>query len=619
MLDAIDLILTAVAAAGFVTLLAVAVRRHVRDGQPGATELAQLLGVYSLAAVLHGVEQLPGLPAAVGLPVLLLTATAFAVIPLLVTRFADVFDPVARGIWRLALWATPVLVAGALLYVLEVLSGLMASAWLAVFLALWVAGHGTAAIRLWRGGRGATAAVARRRSQLMAAAVAGLGALLPVAGLAGALDQQAESLTGILLFAVVTVGLLLLGFVPPAALRWHWARRDRDQLALAERRMFEIDEPERLAGELLPHVTRLAGGTAAWLFAGDEVVVAVPDGASPVWTPDAGESAGQVQVRAATDGSGHVLVAPTVRGCFVVRVDPYALLFGARDLDAVGVLAVHLDVALDRARLKARELLTIREVDAARRVAEVERIRDDVLSTVSHEMRTPLTSVCGVSSLLVQRWDELDDTRRRTLVARLETNADDLRRVVEDLLQLTAQRMGRFAAPSPEPVPLVPLVTRLVTGLHGQLDGRDVAVQIPGEPVVELDVASVEQILRHLLVNAAKFSPAHEPVELRVDTIGRDVRLTVVDRGPGMEPGDLSLAFEAFHRGGDVLRRETRGLGVGLALVAALAETLGATIEPVSVPDRGTEVTLVLPDALRSPPGHEAARSRAMSAEGPVG
>jgi K+-sensing histidine kinase KdpD len=613
----LDIGLAVVAATGFAALLITAVRRHLRDRQAGALELAQVLGVYAgLAAIVSTTMALPVHPGWVEAGDLVL-AVGFGLIPVLMLRFARVFGAVPGWLWHASAALTPVLVCGALLFVLEVLPPALHNGWLAAFLVLWAGGHVLGALGLLRGGRATSTPIARRRAQLMAAAVFGLGSIMPVAGISGALTQDA-SITGVLLWSVLVVGLLLFGFAPPAAMRWHWSRHDRQELGLAQRRLLSSDDPDRLAADLLPHVARLAGGDAAWLIIGDEVVAAHPsDRRLP---PEAGRSLADAttgvdgDLRTRADGRGvalggdvrltavsgtrrRLLVAETDRSVLVVNVDPYALLLGSRDLESVGVLATQLDVAVDRARLRARELASVREREAARRVAEVERVRDDVLATVSHEMRTPLTTVCGVTSLLLDRWEHLDDTRRRQLLGRVAVNADDLRLVVEQILDLTAHRLAASGRAVQEATDVRELIESAVLRLGEAAAGHVVTVDGTAGARVHVDRPVVEQLLRHLLLNAVKFSPAASTVRAEARVVDDGLRLVVADEGIGMTDEDRRRAFEPFYRAGDVLRRETRGLGLGLALVAALAETIDARVQVTSQPGAGTTVTVLVPCA----------------------
>ena len=596
----VDVTLTLVAVAGFVALLAIALHRHARWRQPGARALAHVLAVYVVAALASLAGVLPNMPGAMDAPRQAVLATAFSLIPLLMLRFAEEFVRVPRLVGYVAVGAWVPMAAALVLFSLGALPTGAEQAILWLFVFLWAVGHGAAVIWLLRGSRRVTAVVARRRAHLMAVAVAGLGAVLPIAVAVGEFVETENLGTAILLLAVVAIAALLLGFAPPPMLRWQWSRRDREQLELAQRRLVEADDPDELAAELLPHVMRQAGAVGAWLLAGDEVVASVPEATSPPFRPASGSTSNAVGVETTDDG--HVLVAPTTNGHLVLAVDPFALLFGARDLDTISALAVQLDLVIDRARLKARELAAVQQTEEARRITEVERIRDDVLATVSHEMRTPLTTVSGVSALLEQRWGDLDEDARLRLVSRIAANADDLRAAIEEILELTAHRLATPAEPSLRPVEVAGLLRRTVSECNGMLDAHDVLVLAADEVVAQLDVAATQQMLRHLLANAAKFAPAGTPIEVEARAEGPDLRLVVSDRGPGMDAADLERAFEPFYRGGDVLRRETRGLGLGLAVVHALAASVGARLEADSAPERGTRVTVTLPAAVETSP-----------------
>lgn len=593
----LDLALTGAAVAGFAALLVSAARRHARDRQPGALALAHVLAVYVLAGLASLVQLLSDVPGAVDDLSQALLAAAFSIIPLLMLRFADEFVEVPRLVQYLAVGVWVPMAVVMMLSVLDALPTGAEGVVLTLFVLAWATGHGVAVAWLLRGARRLAATVARRRAQLMAAAVGGLGAVLPLGVLVREATDAEQVTTPVLLLGVATISALLLGFAPPPMLRWQWSRWDRELLEHAQRRLVEVDDPDELAGELLPHVMGQCGAAGAWLLAGDEVAASSPEGAPSPWRPSS-TATELAEVSVASTADGYVLVAPTMRGHLVLAVDPFALLFGAQELDTVSALAVQLDLVLDRARLKARELDVVREVEEARRIADVERVSDDVLATVSHEMRTPLTTVCGISSLLEQHWEELEEDARLRLVSRVAANAADLRAAIEDVLELTALRLASPDEPSLRGVEVARLLRRTVTALERVLADHEVRVHAPEGVVAHLDVAATQQILRHLLANAAKFAPHGTPVELEADTVGGDLHITVSDRGPGMDPDDLERAFEPFYRGGDVLRRQTRGLGLGLAVVTALAASVGAQLEADSQPQRGTRVTVILPDAV---------------------
>lgn len=603
----LELMLIGTCVGGFALLCAVAVARHVRDRQPGARELAHVLGLYAGVALVAALQSLTEGRAPVSLLADMLMAAGLGVVPLLMLRFAAVFDPVPASLRRAVRWLTPVVVILGGLLDTGILPEPAVTTFLAGFLTLWLGGHLAAAGRLFIGGRRASATVIRRRSELMAAGVAGLGAVLVVAAFEGGLTGGPITIT--LAAAVGTLALFLCGFAPPAALRWHWERSDRGRFEGTERRLVELDDPQQLAAELLPHLLRLTGGSAAWLLDRDGRVVATSGSHAP--PPQLEEvdpvTPGRVLSLRARGGAGSVLVAGTSRGCLVLTADPYALLFGARDLDGVGSLAGRLDVAVDRARLRAREVERVQELAEARRILEVDRIREDVLATVSHEVRTPLTTVCGASELLDVHWAALSEERRLELVRRIRVNGDALRGVVDEILDLTELRLVPPASIT-APVLVREVIGSVVDALGEALADHEVVVDVPPGLIAAVDTSAVARILTHLLSNAAKFSPVGSRVEVVARARQRDLALRVRDEGIGMAPEDLRRVFEPFVRVGPVLRRETRGVGLGLALVSTLAETAGIRLQATSEPGCGTTITLTLPGAVNGSAAPAAAR-----------
>ncbi|WP_052668858.1 sensor histidine kinase [Nitriliruptor alkaliphilus] len=595
----LDLALVMAVAVGFAAMAVLAVARYVADRQPGARELVAVLGTYATIAALVSVQAaVPG-PRWLHQLTELSLAPLLAVLPLLVIRFAAVYDDLARRFLPVARLVTVPFFVAMTVVVTGVLPDPVASAVMGSFVVLWIVAHALAAASLFVGARRTATAVTRRRSQLMAAGTAGLGSVLVVAAAEGNLVGGPE-VTWTLASTALAAMLFLAGFAPPKVLRWHWSRSDRGSLEAAELRLVTLDDPHHLAAELLPHLLRFTGGGAAWLVGENDEVVA-SSGAGQAGPPRVAttDSRGDGEVRVLRDPGGGppVLVVATPHARLVMTADPYALLFGAGDLDAVRLLATRLDLAVDRARLRADEVERVHELADAQRVLEVERLREDVLATVSHELRTPLTTVCGASELLLSRWHEVDDRQRLELVARIAANAADLRRVVQEVLDLIALRLAS-PANAPRPVAVAAFLEELIAGLGDTVARHHVVVEATGDLAAVLDTEVLRRMLEHLVSNAAKFSAPGSAIELQVRATARDLEIEVGDVGVGMTGEDLARVFEPFCRSGNVLVRETRGIGLGLALVAALAETAGIRLHVASEPGAGTTVTLTVPGAV---------------------
>jgi PAS domain S-box-containing protein len=217
----------------------------------------------------------------------------------------------------------------------------------------------------------------------------------------------------------------------------------------------------------------------------------------------------------------------------------------------------------------------------------------EVISTVSHELRSPLTSVKGYTSLLLNRWERLGDEQKRMMLEQVHHDADRVTRLVTELLDISRLESGRLHLrrqlvdiPS-----LVAVVTDKVRMTEPQLD---VAVRFPADfPRVFADPDKIEQVLTNLVENAAKYaSPKGMAVEGAAGN--GEVSVSVSDRGDGIPPSDLQRVFSKFFR-----RAETRptGSGLGLWISRGLVEAHGGRLVAESVVGEGSTFRFTLPVA----------------------
>lgn len=234
----------------------------------------------------------------------------------------------------------------------------------------------------------------------------------------------------------------------------------------------------------------------------------------------------------------------------------------------IGAVNVLVDVT---ARRRAEDEL--RETTRALRGSNA--VRDEFLGLVSHELRTPVTTIFGNAQLLRDRADALADDDRRSMVADIAEDSGRLLGIIENLLLLT--RLGSGTTPELEPQVLDRIVRRSVREFERHFD-RPVGLTIgPGVPIVEADRTAIELVVANLLGNAAKYSPAGSPIDVEVTTEDDETRVTVRDRGIGLEGADPSVLFSPFYRG-DVARRKANGIGVGLAVCLRVIESHGGRI-----------------------------------------
>lgn len=227
---------------------------------------------------------------------------------------------------------------------------------------------------------------------------------------------------------------------------------------------------------------------------------------------------------------------------------------------------------------------------------ELDRLKDDFINTVSHELRTPTTTIRGGALTLLKRGDRLDEETRRQLLQDIAEESERLHHLVEDLLTLTRTQAGSRMAP--EPLRLHHLVDKVIADLRARMGGREVTVSLPTDlPVVEADPLALEQVLRNLILNAAKYSPSDDSIELTAAQRGDEVEIGVLDRGSGLTPADLSRVFEPFYRTPTAVDSGAQGAGLGLAVCRRLVEMHGGRIWAENRAGGGANFRFTLPVA----------------------
>ena len=255
-------------------------------------------------------------------------------------------------------------------------------------------------------------------------------------------------------------------------------------------------------------------------------------------------------------------------------------------------------LALERSQLAA-------EAEQARVRLESERLRETLLSSVSHDLRTPLAVITGAGTSLLGAGGELSDATRRELVESIVEESQRLNRLVGNLLEMTRLESGAIILRK-EWQSVEEIVGASLSRMDERLRGRTVTVDVPPDlPLVALDDVLMEQVLYNLLDNAIKYTPAGSPLEIHVRLEGRAMVLEIADRGPGLPPAEEDDVFRKFHR----LRRagEPGGVGLGLAICRGIVEAHGGTITAANRADGGAVFTVRLPLA-GDPPRVEAER-----------
>ena len=228
--------------------------------------------------------------------------------------------------------------------------------------------------------------------------------------------------------------------------------------------------------------------------------------------------------------------------------------------------------------------------DATRR-AQVAATGIEVVSTVSHELRSPLTSVKGYTSLLLNRWERLGDEEKRAMLEQVHHDADRVTRLVTELLDISRLESGRLVLRR-QLVDLVALAGAVLEKVRMEEPELEAEVEFPQNfPRVFADADKIEQVLTNLVENAAKYA---DPKGMRIEggAGGNEVSVAVVDKGAGIPPPDQARVFNKFFRGA-----ETRpsGSGLGLWISRRLVEAHGGKLVVESAEGRGSTFRFTLP------------------------
>jgi two-component system sensor histidine kinase KdpD len=255
-----------------------------------------------------------------------------------------------------------------------------------------------------------------------------------------------------------------------------------------------------------------------------------------------------------------------------------------RLLEAVGNQAA---VAIERVTLAA-------DIDQARLGAERERLRSSMLTSVSHDLRTPLASIIGALSSLRSYRDRYDEPTREELLGTALSEAERLDRFVGNLLDMTRLDAGAIV-PKREPVDAGDLVSTALRRAMPLLKDKVVVPSVaPDLPPLSLDFVLAEQALFNLLDNAGKYSPSDSRIEIDVRQVDQRIEIVVRDEGPGIPPEALGRLFDKFYRADSDRRRA--GTGLGLAIAKGFVEALGGTIAARNRTDRsGAEFIVSYP------------------------
>jgi len=251
------------------------------------------------------------------------------------------------------------------------------------------------------------------------------------------------------------------------------------------------------------------------------------------------------------------------------------------------------------------QLLIVRDVTSER---QAQAAREAFIGVLSHELRTPITTILGLSTLLNRPRASLDDDQRREVIADVASEAERLHHLVEDLLVLSRTERSELRA-DPEPVLLRHAIDRVVEADRRRYPHVEFVVSAPpGLPPVAGDRTFVEQVLRNLVGNAAKYSPlTPSTVQILVERGVGELLVRVLDEGPGFDAGDEERLFDLFFRS-DRTAKQRAGAGIGLYVTRSLVNVMGGRAWARLRPEGGSEFGFALPilSAVEADSGRDA-------------
>jgi signal transduction histidine kinase len=229
-------------------------------------------------------------------------------------------------------------------------------------------------------------------------------------------------------------------------------------------------------------------------------------------------------------------------------------------------------------------------------VRRLEAVRRDFVANVSHELKTPLTSISGYAETLLDDGADVETVRR--FAGTILSNARRMQRLVDDLLDLSRIEAGRWQ-PTRTEVDVAAVARESWASLARRADAGRVELALdlsPDADVLHADLDAVRQVLTNLLDNSLRYTPPGGRITCLSRRVAGGVAMSIRDDGPGITREHLPRIFERFYRADPSRSREEGGTGLGLAIVKHLVEAHGGRVSAESERGRGTTVTCVFPD-----------------------
>jgi len=254
--------------------------------------------------------------------------------------------------------------------------------------------------------------------------------------------------------------------------------------------------------------------------------------------------------------------------------------------------AGQIGVALERVALAGR-------TQQARLEVEAERLRTSLLSSLSHDLRTPLGSITGASTSLLQDTGGMTDQTKRGLLESIQTESERMNRLIGNLLNMIRVETGSLQVQK-EWQPLDDTIGVALIRLDERMKGHPVSVKLqPDLPLAYIDGILIEQVFINLLENAAKYTPQGSPIDIVASAEDGQILVEIADRGPGLPPGEEAKIFEKFYRVPSA--GSAGGVGLGLTICRGIITAHGGKIWAENRAGGGASFKFTLP-APEPPP-----------------
>ncbi len=355
---------------------------------------------------------------------------------------------------------------------------------------------------------------------------------------------------------------------------------------------------ERLSAIAVKHISDLFGSQVVILVPDAEDNLNVPVTGPGTFAPDARELAVAKWVSDHRQRAGlGTDTLPSAKALWL------PLAAASRTVGAMGILPSSAVGSFDYEQIQILESFASQTAMALERVflseeaqqallkAETETLRNTLLSSVSHDLRTPLAAITGAATTLLQQNARLDAAGRGELTQTIWEEAEHLNRIIRNVLDMMRIESGAIRV-TKEWQSLEEIVGVVLNRLTDRLGDRPLTTRLSPElRIFPFDPLLIEQVLTNLLENALKYTPEGTLLELTAAVKGEEVEVEVADRGPGLHPGEEERIFEKFVRGAGT----GGGVGLGLAICRAIVAAHGGRIWAENRPGGGASFRFALP------------------------